>query len=116
MKHFSEKSNKHKLLAALQMVLGEQFRTSGNLKNKINDLETEDLIALADGYFAKNLNDRTEVFKIGVEVGKIAKNKPIYIVLHQNKDYFAFIGSEADILRKIDDFISSVNEVDQDNP
>ena len=91
------------IIAALKKVIGRdsKIQKSGNLEHQLRALSDELRKELADIYFIKNKDTVEEIFSEGLELGRKAKNKIVYMVVI-DKQYYYFIGTEADILRKFD--------------
>jgi hypothetical protein len=80
--------------------VGATFLKSGNLLKKLQDLGEDAAIELADTYYKRTAKDK-EVFEKGYLLGRVNKTKkPVYRIEFPPNIYF-FIGTEADILRKI---------------
>lgn len=98
------------IIAALKMALADNLvRVSGNLNSKIKELDYNELLGTADAHFTKNQNF-IEIFKSGLTLGRDAKQKIVHLVKLSNIEYFAFIGNETDILRKIDIKLKEVEQ------
>jgi len=83
--------------------LAYQLRESGNLKKHLVDMDIEDVLKVADAYYLKR-DEKKQIFTDGTELGRKAKQKTVYrTILRDHVVYF--IGSEADILRRLSDFL-----------
>jgi len=91
-----------RLYAALKKVLSYTLRESGNLKNRLSKMPIEDVLDLADSSYPKS-EKKQDIYTTGLNLGREAKQKIVYrIVL---RDYVVyFIGSEADIIKRIEDY------------
>ena len=84
-----------------RLVLGNKILESGNLENRIRELGDESSQQIADAYYEKN--EKPEIiFEVGVELGRKADDDTIYRIEVEDSRYF-FIGTEADIIRKIEE-------------
>jgi len=95
---------KKKLICVLREILGVNtgatFLKSGNLLHKLQDLGEDVSIELADTYYIRTAKAK-EVFEKGYLLGRLNKTKkPVYRIEFPPNVYY-FIGTEADILRKI---------------
>lgn len=91
------------LVKALHKVLADkEVQTSGNLDNQFRSMEPEAVLELSDGHVAKNGVDSWEAFELGLALGRDVKEKTVYRA-DINNDHYFFIGTEADILRKIEE-------------
>ena len=76
------------------------YKESGNLKYTVNQLTEAEIDKVAITSFTRT-EERLSIFNKIIDLGKKCqvKHKPVYLVLYKNKIYYAFIGTEADILR-----------------
>ena len=96
------------ILTALYKVLGEkEVQTSGNIDNKLRQMETEQLIEFADAHVPKTGIHSWEAFELGLVFGRDVREKTVYRA-DIDRDHFFFIGTEADIVRRIEE--ASVTE------
>ena len=98
--------NKHLLTALEKITADVKLKKSGNLLSQINRRDITEVLKIADKYFELPTTLYAEVFEYGLELGRVAKQKLVYNVktLHNEKSpsyMIYFIGSEAEILRKI---------------
>lgn len=85
--------------------LAYQLRESGNLKKHLMDVGIEDVLKVADAYYLKS-DEKKKIFTEGTELGRKAKQKTVYRTTL--RDYVVyFIGTEADILRRLDDYLEA---------
>lgn len=98
----------NKLLTVLHRIVaddkpfGHNFIKSGNITNKLRELETEKVLELVDAYYEKTAKEK-EVSEKTYLLGRLNKTKkPVYRIEIPPNVLF-LIGNEADILRKIDE-------------
>ena len=98
----------NRLLTILRKVVaedkpfGHNFLKSGNITNKLRELETEKMLKLVDAYYEKTAKEK-EVSEKTYLLGRLNKTKkPVYRIEIPPNVLF-LIGNEADILRKIDE-------------
>lgn len=94
------------LITALKKIIGvngttgSTFLKSGNLLNKLQDLGEEASKEVADSHYERTAKEK-ETYEKGYLLGRINKTKkPVYRIEYPPNIYY-FIGTEADILRKI---------------
>lgn len=92
------------LIEALRVVSGNKdIQTSGNLEHQLRQFEIEVAIELADvSYPGKKKTDSEEGFVLGLELGREIRDKIVYMI-DLDSDILYFVGTEADIIRKIED-------------
>ena len=101
------------IITALRIAIADNpIRQAGNLNTKIKELEYDDLVAIADSHFMKK-EVFVDIFKKGVELGRIAKQKIVYLAKYSNTEYFVFIGGEADIMRKIEEKLKEKEQLEE---
>jgi hypothetical protein len=96
------------LLVALSKIIEatlprvQELKHSGNIKNKIQDFSVDKLIMVSDSFVAKQ-ERRQDAFAIGADFGRVAKQKPGYLI-ELPVGWVAFIGTEADIVKRLDEY------------
>jgi len=93
--------NSRKIIAALHRVLSTgTFLKSGNLLLKLKDLGKDAAIELSDAYYNRIIKEK-EVSEKAYLLGRLNRTKkPVYRIEYP-PDVLFYIGTEADILRKI---------------
>lgn len=76
-----------------------KLRTSGNIESKLSELDMAKRLEVADVVFEKN-DPRPIIFSKALALGRIAKEKLVTWV-EINGTWYYFIGTEADVLRKL---------------
>jgi len=89
------------IIKALFKIIAKNVQTSGNLDNQFRAMDPDMVLDLSDGHVTKNAK-AWEAFELGLDLGRDAKEKTIYRV-DIGTDHYFFIGTEADILRKIEE-------------
>lgn len=80
--------------------IGATFLKSGNLLDKLKDLGEDATIELSDSYYSRVAKEK-EVYEKGYLLGRLNRTKkPVYRIEYPPNIYY-FIGTEAEILRKI---------------
>lgn len=78
----------------------ERLRTSGNILAQVRRRDLQAVLQAADRYFELPVTKPWEVFELGIELGRIAKQRMVtWIKLPKYVIYF--IGTEADVLRRL---------------
>ena len=90
------------VVEALFKILAKEVQTSGNLENRLRGMETEAVIELSDAHITKTGLKTWEAFEVGLDLGRDVREKTVYRV-DINDDHFFFVGTEADIIRKIEE-------------
>lgn len=100
------------LIAALQRVVADRsIRESGNLKQYVLDRDLAAVLEIADGHYTLPINDKgKESSKLMIDLGRDAKEKSIHKVILP-KDVIFFIGSEADVIRKLEEIPVKTTEI-----
>ena len=94
-----------RIVAVTDKPVGQNFLKSGNILNKLKALEIEDALELADAFYDRTSKEK-ETSERGYLLGRLNKTKkPVYRFEIAPYVLF-FIGTEADILRKIANFSS----------
>lgn len=109
---------KNKLIRILQRVVGKNtgatFLKSGNLLNKLKELGEESTKELADSFYDRVAKEK-EIYEKGYLLGLINRTKkPVYRIEYPPCIYY-FIGTEADILRKIDKYSKEQDSTKKDD-
>jgi hypothetical protein len=100
---------KNLLIKTLHKVVGiNLLRESGSLKYRVQQLSIKDALMLADSYF-ENKGPQIDAFTAGIELGRKAKQQVVFKVKLANYT-LAFIGTEADIDRKLNAFEQTKND------
>lgn len=82
------------------VVADTRLRTSGNILAQVRRRDLQAVLQVADKYFELPVTKPWEVFVLGLELGRIAKQRMVtWIKLPTHVIYF--IGTEADVLRKL---------------
>jgi hypothetical protein len=90
------------LIRALKIALGaDEIKLSGNLNSKIQKMNWEQAKESGDAWFERTPTI-IDIFKQGVAIGRVAKRRPIFILKYNNNQYVAFIGTEADVVRRLE--------------
>jgi CHAT domain-containing protein len=89
-----------------KIVQASQINTSGNIKNRLQQLTHETIIEkIADGWFHKT-DSVIAVFEKGTALGVKAAHKMVYRIEIDDYVYYV-IGTEADVIRKIEPHLST---------
>jgi hypothetical protein len=94
-----------KLLAALQhVVLADRtIHDSGNLKSIIEDKNLPDVLEIADVWYKLPFSDKgREAIQNAVNMGRDAREHTIYRVIIKDTTFIYFIGTEDQIVRKLE--------------
>lgn len=93
------------LIAALAKIVEADnlLRDSGNLLHIVKQKNIEEVLKLADKYHELPNPRYLETFEFGLELGRIAKQKLVFRVKYLPQYIIYFIGSEADIIRKLNE-------------
>lgn len=102
------------IIKALYKILAKEVQTSGNIENRLRGMETKAVIELADAHITKTGIDSWEAFEAGLALGRDVREQTVYRV-SIGPDHFFFIGTEADIIRKIEEGGGGEGEVNPDN-
>lgn len=95
------------LIAALKEVIARQIRQSGNIDAQIRDLTEKQLLEVADAHFDKNESDFKKTLMTAIDFGRDAKEQIVYLAKTDYRNWYAFIGIEADIIQKIEEVKAS---------
>jgi len=90
------------LIQALYMVLGKEVQTSGNIENRLRSMDTKQVMALADSHVPETGMKTWQAFELGLDLGRDVREKTVYRA-SIDQDHFFFVGTEADIIRKIEE-------------
>jgi hypothetical protein len=89
------------LLAALTKVIADdRLKKSGNILHYIQSRELEEVLKIADKWFELPHNKPWDVFELGLELGRIAKQKPVMQTKLPNHMIY-FIGTEAEVIKRL---------------
>ena len=91
-----------KLIKALYKIVGMELKKSGNILHTLRTLDEEVAITLAEVYYKKKAKEE-EVFKKGINFGLDYKNKNSFYRVVLNNYVLYFVGTEAEIIKKIND-------------
>ena len=94
-----------RIIAVTDKPVGQNFLKSGNILNKLKALEIEDALELADVSYDRTSKEK-ETSERGYLLGRLNKTKKPVYRLEIPPHVLFFIGTEADILRKIASFSS----------
>jgi len=100
-----ERSNDVKnLISTLKALSGNKdIQTSGNLEHQLRELDLEIAKELSDVHYpGKKKTDSEEAFALGLALGREVKEGIVYMI-DLDSDILYFEGTEADIIRKIED-------------
>jgi len=103
----------YKILAVTDQPLGRNFRKSGNIQNKLKEFETDEVIELADAHYKRTAKEK-ESSEEGYLLGRLNRTKKTVFRIELPPYLFFFIGSEADILRKIAKFKEEKEKKEQE--
>ena len=93
----------NRIVKALFKVLGnKEVQTSGNLDNQFRAMQPKVVLEMSDGHVPKNGLKSWEAFQLGLTLGRDVKEKTVYRV-DIDQDHYFFVGTEADILRQIEE-------------
>lgn len=103
----------YKILAVTDQPLGRNFRKSGNIQNKLKEFETDEVIELADAHYKRTAKEK-ESSEEGYLLGRLNRTKKTVFRIELPPYLFFFIGSEADVLRKIAKFKEEKEKKEQE--
>ena len=83
--------------------LGQNFIKSGNILNKLQEIGMDAALELADSYFNRVAKEK-EVYEKGYLLGRLNKRKLNVFRIEFPPNILFFIGTEADVLRKIEQY------------
>jgi hypothetical protein len=94
-----------KLITALKQVVEADtlLRDSGNLLHLCKQKNIKDVLNIADKYHELPNPRYLETFELGLELGRIAKQKLVFRVKYIPDYIIYFMGSEADIIRRLNE-------------
>lgn len=99
-------------IAVSEVPKGPVLKSSGNIKSRIQDYSEDRLRELADAYFPKSGSQKDDIFRLGVDMGRVAKQKVGYLI-ELPQGWVSFIGSEAEILARIEEYESKLTTEDK---
>lgn len=102
-----------KLLKALHRIIGMELKKSGNILHILRTVDEEVAITLADTYYKKRAKE-DEIFKKGLNFALDHKNKNSFYRIVLNNYVLYFVGTEAEILRNINDKLDSKKKKEED--
>ena len=107
-----------KLLRALKTLAAapdrdQNVRDSGNIKNMVSTIGLDKCEDLADMWFDLPANNLKPIATKAILLGRMAKQKMIVRVVFPTK-HFYFIGSEADVVRKLRSYMPADQENTED--
>ena len=98
-----------RIISVTDKSVGQNFLKSGNILNKLKALDINDALELADATYDRTSKEK-ETSERGYLLGRLNKTKKPVYRLEIAPHILFFIGTEADILRKIADFSNSGKE------
>jgi len=99
----------NKLISCLHRVIaddrpfGQNFIKSGNILNKLKEIGMDAAIEIADSYYNRTAKEK-EVMERGYMLGRLNRTKKPVYKIEFPPNYMFFIGTEADVLRKIEQY------------
>lgn len=101
-----------KLITALHRIIAKDIQSSGNLENRLRDLEEESRQELADVFIDNNMKPE-EIFQKALDLGRDIREDTVYGMEIDGWWYY-FVGTENDIIQKIESFSPSGEELDDE--